>query len=219
MGKLKILLVDDHKIIRDGIRYSLELTKLLNVEITEAETGTEAVTMAKIRKYDVIIMDINMPDMDGVKATKQILKIRKSSKILALSMHEEEYQIISMARAGARGYILKNIGTEELCKAIKTVSEGKKYFSNEVMMKLVGHYYDDLVERKPRTAKNYKGLFTQREVEILKLVANEYTNEEIANKLFIAKRTVDAHRQNIMNKTGVKNTAGLIKYAIQNNLV
>ncbi|MBL4657578.1 MAG: response regulator transcription factor [Flavobacteriales bacterium] len=219
MKVLNILLVDDHKIVRDGIRYSLELSKHLNVEIEEAETGLEAVTLTKLRRYDVIIMDINMPDMDGVEATKQILKIRKSAKILALSMHEEEFQIISMAKAGARGYILKNTGTEELCKAIQTISKGEKYFSNEVMIKLVGHYYEDLVERKPRAAKSYKGLLTKREVEILKLVANEFTNEEIGKKLFIAKRTVDAHRQNIMNKTGVKNTAGLIKYAMQNNLI
>lgn len=219
MEVLKILLVDDHKIVRDGIRYSLELSKQLNVKVDEAETGSEAVNMSRVEKYDVIIMDINMPDMDGIEATKQIIRGRKKAKVLALSMHEEEFQIISMTKAGASGYILKNIGTEELSKAIKTISKGEKYFSNEAMIKLVGHYYEDLVERKPRTSKTYKGLLSKREVEILKLIANEFTNEEIGEQLFIAKRTVDAHRQNIMNKTGVKNAAGLIKYALQNNLI
>jgi len=213
------LLVDDHKIVRDGIRYSLELSQQLDVEIDEAETGYAAVAMSKVGGYDIVIMDINMPDMDGIEATKAIAQGNKRTRVLALSMHEEEFQILSMAKAGASGYILKSIGAEELCKAVITVSKGERYFSNEVMIKLVGHYYDDLVERKPRVAKGYKGLLTKREVEILKLLANEYTNEEIAKKLFIAKRTVDSHRQNLMSKTGVKNSAGLIKYAIQNNLI
>jgi len=219
MGILKILLVDDHKIVRDGIRYSLELNQQLTVNIEEAESGSEAVTLSKVGDYDVVIMDINMPDMDGIQATKEILKGKKNTRVLALSMYEDEFHILSMAKAGASGYILKSIGTEELCKAVKTVSEGKRYFSNEVMIKLVGHYFDDLVERKPRAVKSYKGVLTKRELEILKLVANEYTNEQIAKKLYIAKRTVDAHRQNLIGKTGVKNSAGLIKYALKNHLI
>lgn len=219
MEKIKILLVDDHKVLRDGIRYTLSLQEKIPVEIDEAENGREAVEMARQFNYDIIIMDIKMPDVGGIAATKEIIKYDKRAKILALSMHDEEYQIVKMIQAGARGYILKNIGSEELLKAIIKVSKGEKYYSSEVAIKLMGSYHDDIVERKPRQKKSYIGILSKRELEILKLIANEYTNEQIAKKLFISKRTVDSHRQNMLNKTQSKNTAGLLRYAVKNNLI
>ena len=219
MGKAKLLLVDDHKVVRDGIKYTLELHGKLEVEIDEAESGSEAIRMAKLFKYDLIIMDITMPDVDGVEATTEITKQDKNIKILALSMHDEEYHIVRMMQAGAFGYMLKDGGSEEMIKAITTVLKGERFYSSAVAVKLMGNYHDDIVDRKPRSRQLYKGLLTKRELEVLNLIADELTNEEIAKKLFVSKRTIDAHRQNILNKTQVKNTAGLIRYMVKNNLV
>lgn len=219
MQKIKILLVDDHKVVRDGIKYTLNLQDKIEVEIDESESASEAITKAGHLSYDVIIMDINMPDINGIEATQEIIKLNKKANILALSMHDEEYHIVKMIQAGAKGYILKNSGSEELKKAILEVAKGKRYYSSEVAVKLMGNYHEDIVDRKPRARKTYKGILTKREVEVLKLVAGEFTNEEIAKKLFVSKRTIDAHRQNILNKTGAKNTAGLINYASKNNII
>jgi len=219
MEDVKVLIVDNHKVVRDGIKFTLNLQDRISFDIDEAESGLEAVAKAKHFSYSIIIMDINMPDMSGIEATREILKLNKDAKILALSMHDDEYHIVKMMQAGARGYILKDTGSEELLKAIIKVSQGKKYYSSEVAVKLMGNYHEDIIERKPRAEKNYKGLLSKRELEILKLIANEHTNDQIAEKLFISKRTVDSHRQNMLGKTQTKNTAGLIKYAIQNNLI
>jgi len=219
MDKAKILLVDDHKVVRNGIKYTLELNGKLSFEIDEAENGLEAIQKAKYFSYDLIIMDIAMPDVDGVEATLQIIKHNKQAKILALSMHDEEFHIVRMMQAGASGYMLKDGGSEEMIRAITTVLNGERFYSSAVAVKLMGNYHDDIVERKPRSRESYKGLLTKRELQVLKLIADEFTNEEIANKLFVSKRTIDAHRQNILNKTQVKNTAGLIRYMIENNLV
>ena len=219
MEKIKLLLVDDHKVLRDGIRYMLALQEKINVNVDEAENGSEAIAMAKQFSYDVIIMDINMPDVNGIEATEEIIKNNKDAKILALSMHDEEYYIVKMIQAGAKGYILKSIGSEELLQAIIKVSHGEKYYSSEAALKLMGNYHDDIVERKPRKRESYKGILSKRELEVLKLIANEYTNDQIAKKLFISKRTVDSHRQNMLGKTQAKNTAGLLRYAVKNNLI
>ena len=219
MDKIKILLVDDHKVVREGIKYTLELQGKIAVEFDEAENGLEAIHKAKHFSYDLIIMDISMPDIDGVEATSQIMKLNKDVKILALSMHNEELHIVRMMQAGAKGYLLKDSCSEEMIKAITTVLNGERFYSSEAAVKLMGNYHDDIVDRKPRPKKTYKGLLTARELEVIRLIADECTNEEIAIKLFVSKRTVDAHRQNILNKTQAKNTAGLIKYMVKNNLV
>lgn len=161
--------------------------------------------------------------MDGIKATAQIVKENSQAKIIALSMHSDDYEIRSMIKAGARGYLLKNTGSEVLSEAIKTVLEGKKYYSNEVALKLMEPYTGDLSNKTEKTSVNRidkrKISLTRRELEVLKLIANEYTNEEIAKKFELSKRTIDSHRQNILSKLQVKNTAGLIKYAIRLGLV
>ena len=133
-------------------------------------------------------------------------------------MHEEEFQIKKMISAGATGYMLKSAGADELMKAIRKVVAGEKYYGGEVAMKLMEPYHDAIIEGK--TLENtIKGNLSEREMEVLKLIANEYTNGEIAEKLFISKRTVDTHRQNLLNKLDAKNTAGLTKYAIENKLL
>jgi len=219
MDEIKVLLVDDHKVVRDGIKYTLNLQQKFLATIDEAEDGKQAVEKAKVFSYDIIIMDVRMPNKDGAQATKEIIRLNKETKILALSMYDDDFHILNMIKAGALGYIIKNAGAEELNNAINAVISGNKYYSNDVAMKLMGPYHDDLVERKPRRKSSYKGVLSKREIEVLKLIAGEFTNEEISKKLFISKRTVDSHRQNIMNKLQVKNATGLIKYAMQNNLV
>ena len=219
MKEIKVLLVDDHKVVRDGIKYTLNLQQKFKATFDEAEDGEQAVQKAKVFSYDIIIMDVQMPNKDGAQATKEIIRLNKNSKILALSMFDEDFHILNMIKAGALGYIIKNTGAEELNNAINAVISGKKYYSNDVAIKLIGPYHDDIVERKPRRKNTYKGILSKREVEILKLIGAEFTNEEISKKLCISKRTVDSHRQNVMNKLQVKNAAGLIKYIMQNNLI
>ncbi len=222
MNKIKILIADDHKLVRTGIRYTLtggENATLID-RIDEVVNGKEAVERAKIFTYDIILMDINMPELDGIKATAQILKENSEAKIIALSMHSDDYEIRSMIKAGAKGYLLKNTGSEVLGEAIKTILDGGKYYSNEVALKLMEPYTGDLSEkRSPSRIDKRKISLTRRELEVLRLIANEYTNEEIAQKFELSKRTIDSHRQNILSKLQVKNTAGLIKYAIRLGLV
>ncbi|MBL4624775.1 MAG: response regulator transcription factor [Flavobacteriales bacterium] len=208
---MKILIVDDHKVVRDGVRYILQNQSNFDPVIHEAEDGEEAVEMAGHFSYDVIIMDINMPYMSGVEATSRIISLKKTQKILALSMFDEEVYISKMIEAGSSGYILKNSGADELLKAVKLVSRGQKYMSSEVEL--------NLSKEKRIDSGQEKSILSKRELEIVKLIASEYTNREIAEKLSISKKTVDTHRNNILSKLHAKNTVSIVKYAIKNNLM
>ncbi|MBI3133444.1 MAG: response regulator transcription factor [Bacteroidetes bacterium] len=220
MKGLKILIADDHKLVRTGIRFTIESSNAKGTlaKFDEASNGYEALQLATVNEYDIILMDINMPEMDGIAATHEILKNTPNKNIIAISMHDEEYQVRKMIEAGARGYLLKNTGPEILNAAIQTVIRGGQYFSNEVAVKLM-HIAGKRESSEPLTRSSQKIPLSKREQEILTMIANELTNEEIAEKLSLSKRTVDTHRQNMINKLQVKNTAGLIKYAIQNNLI
>lgn len=224
MKKINILLVDDHKLVRNGIKYTLESGSIANriERIDEAVNGTEAVQNCKAFNYDIVFMDINMPEMDGIIATKEILKEDKFVKIIAISMYNEDYEIRSMMTAGAVGYLLKNTGPEILDEAVKTILNGGNYYSNEVAIKLMappkkGYVEKERIIRKSVSVEDSR--LTKREVQVLELIASEFTNEEIAAKLKVSKRTVDSHRQNIINKLQVKNTAGLIKYAFRIGII
>jgi DNA-binding NarL/FixJ family response regulator len=224
MKKIKILLVDDHKLVRNGIKYTLETSRMAKRidEIHEAVNGSEAVEFAKAIKYDLIFMDINMPLKDGISATKEIVKTDKFTKIIALSMFDEDFEIRSMIKAGAMGYLLKNTGTEVLEEAISTVLSGGNYYSNDVAVKLMAPYNENKLDEeklKRHSISKNESVLSKRELEVLELIASEYTNDEISKKLNLSKRTVDSHRQNILNKLQVKNTAGLIKYAFKVGLV
>lgn len=220
MKGLKILIADDHKLVRTGIRFTIESSNAKGTlaKFDEASNGYEALQLATVNEYDIILMDINMPEMDGIAATHEILKNTPNKNIIAISMHDEEYQVRKMIEAGARGYLLKNTGPEILNAAIQTVIRGGQYFSNEVAVKLM-HITGKRESSEPLARSSQKIPLSKREQEILTMIANELTNEEIAEKLSLSKRTVDTHRQNMINKLQVKNTAGLIKYAIQNNLI
>jgi DNA-binding NarL/FixJ family response regulator len=224
MKKIKILLVDDHKLVRNGIRYTLESGRSAEIikRIDEAAAADEAISRAMVTKYDIIFMDINMPGMDGIQATKEILRNDKSVKIIAISMHDEDYEIRSMMDAGAVGYLLKNTGTEILDEAIQKILNGGNYYSNDVALKLMKPVNESLLKKekiiRDSISKN-DSVLTRRELEILEMIAAEMTNDEIASKLNLSKRTVDSHRQNILNKLQVKNTAGLIKYAFKVGII
>ena len=212
METIKLMVVDDHLIIRDGIK--LMLKKNSNYEVvSEASNGKEAISFlyGNPGKIDVVLMDINMPIMNGIEATEEITEKFKDVKVLGLTMHAEETYITSMLKAGALGYILKESGTEELMMAIDAVSVGQKYYSNEVSVTMINSL---MSEDKTKSSK-----LSDREIEVLTNIAKGLTNKEVGNMLCISGRTVETHRRNILGKLEMKNTAEMIRYAIQENLV
>lgn len=212
MKKIRLLLADDHGIIRDGIKLMLNKTPEFDI-VTEASNGQEVLDYLEknAKSIDVVLMDINMPVMNGIEATQVITDKYRNINVLALTMHIEETYISNMLKAGALGYILKESNKNELIDAIKSVASGKKYYSNEVPVTLINSL---MSEDKDKDKE-----LSDREIEILSLIASGNTNKEIGEKLFISGRTVETHRRNILGKLEVKNTAEMIKYAIQNKLV
>lgn len=214
MANIQIAIVDDHQIVRDGIKILIEDEPGFEISF-EAENGKKAVELTQKKEPDLIIMDITMPKMNGIEATEQIKKNQPDVKILALTMLSEDQHIRKMIKAGASGYILKSSGKEELIKAINTIIEGNHYFSDGATKAIL----QELVQPSVSKAKEPDDVnITDREHEVLKLIVNEFTNQEIADQLFVSVRTVDAHRRNLLQKTGAKNTAGLVKFALKNNL-
>lgn len=223
MKDYRILLVDDHEMIRDGLRYMLEADPdEMKVDIDEAETGEQGANMALQGHYDLVLMDYQLPDIEGAAVVKRIIEEKPDMKILALSNYDEYAYITNMLNSGAKGFILKNVSPSELRKAVETVIAGKNFFSNEVALKLMQpHYRRVLEDESPKkvTTEEVSKILSKREIEILQYIAKEYTNEEIAQKLSISKRTVDTHRNNLIKKVGVKNTVGLVKFAIGNGVI
>ena len=213
MANINILLVDDHDIVRDGIRMLLEDEVGFGIE-AEAENGEEAIDACKEHDIDLIIMDISMPGMNGIEATEKIKESSPDIKVLALTMMDEDQHIRQMIEAGASGYILKSSDKIELVDAITTILEGKHYFSNDATQSVMM----DLVKGTDEKDETDPGNITDREKEVLELIVQQHTNQEVADKLHISTRTVDAHRRNLLQKTGAKNTAGLVTYAIKHNL-
>jgi two-component system nitrate/nitrite response regulator NarL len=212
MKTINILLADDHTIIRDGIKLMLKKNPEFNI-VAEASNGEEAISylLAKPNTVDVVLMDINMPEMNGIEAAQYITKNIEGLNILALTMHAEETYITSMLKAGALGYILKESGTSELISAIKSVASGQKYYSNEVSVTMINALMN---EDKPKTS-----VLSKRESEVLGHIAMGTTNKQVGEILFISGRTVETHRRNILDKLDLKNTAELIRYAIENKVV
>lgn len=214
MANIKILLADDHDIVRDGIRMLLEDEVGFKIA-AEAENGKEAIKACKEHDIDLIIMDINMPEMNGIEATEKIKESFPEIKVLALTMMDEDQHIRDMIEAGASGYILKSSGKIELVDAITTILDGQHYFSNDATKSVMM----DLVKGTTKKDSTDPGNITDREKEVLELIVKQYTNQEIAEELHISTRTVDAHRRNLLQKTDAKNTAGLVTYAIKHDLV
>jgi DNA-binding NarL/FixJ family response regulator len=208
MKKLKIYLVDDHALFREGLRFLLSNFDAVE-EIYEAENGKQFVSGLKEKSADVALLDIEMPEMNGIEATREALKICPKLKIIGLSMYSEESYYSSMIDAGASGFLLKNSNFSEVRKAIADVNEGKNYFSAEILQSILTM----VVTKKlhPEITD-----ITERETEILFYICKGLSNTEIAKKLSISKRTVDKHRENLLQKTQSKNTANLVIYAIKN---
>jgi DNA-binding NarL/FixJ family response regulator len=210
---IRLLIVDDHQMVRDGIRVMLESqSKQFSFIITEAENGETAIKLILKNDYDIVLIDYQLPKMTGRETVETILLYKPNTKILALSNYDELNYINNMLEAGVDGYILKNVEPYELITAIKTILNDKTFYSNEVALKLIES------KNTVHSSIDKYGL-TKRELEVLKFIVQEKSNEEIGEMLFISKRTVDSHRQNLLNKLGVKNTAGLTKIGIALKLI
>jgi len=211
---ISIFIVDDHKVFRQGITSLIDYEEDIEVIGT---AGSIQEFMETILNYepDIILMDITLKDGEGPEATKWILDKKPDCKVLIFSMHQEDKYVKKVLASGARGYLLKDAGTKEMLKAIRTVYEGETFYSQPIMQSIVSQLMDNKTPKKNLVGKN----LTKRELEILKLIAEEKSNKEIANSLFISTRTVDAHRRNLLEKLQAKNTASLVKHAIRLGLI
>lgn len=210
---IKIVTVDDHKIFRDGIIALLSAEDGMQV-VGDVEGEQPLFEFLAKEKVDVVLMDINMRHSNGIQVTARLKREKPDIKVLAFSMHNQVDYVIQMLEAGASGYLLKDAGKEEMIRAIKVVASGDSYYSSEIAMLIL-----QALNKKNEPAEERNSVLTKREIEVLKLIANEYSNPEIAEKLHISVRTVDTHRRNLLEKLQVKNTAGLVKYAIKNGML
>ena len=214
MNKIKVILIDDHQIVRDGIKAAINVSNTALV-IGEASNESELMLLLKEQKPDVIIMDISMPGSSGLEITK---KIANKYKIIIFSAHTDAETVINALKAGAKGFLPKDVMREELIEAISFVHNGEDYISEDISNRVLINYV--------KTDNSYEHLkdtglesLTKREVEILRHIAEGATYKEIANKLFISFRTVETHKTHIMQKLEMKNLADLIKFAIKNKLI
>jgi len=214
VSKIRIVVADDHHILLDGLRALLQKQK--DVEIVGLyNNGRQVYEALNSLDVDVALLDINMPEMDGHELTLKIKKEYPHINVIILSMHDDAGHIIELIDAGASGYLLKNVTDKELLDAIKTVASGRLYFSAEVSEKITAVAMQQ--QRKTDEVPEIK--LTDRELEILKLISKEYSNAQIAETLFISERTVETHRKNMLRKTNNKTILGLLKYAIENQII
>lgn len=210
---IKVLIADDHKIMRDGLRSLLESHPDIEV-VAEAENGRKAVQLSQERKPDVVIMDISMPDLNGMEATRQMLKELPHLKVIALSMHSDRRYILGMFEAGASGFLLKDCAFEELASAIDTVVANQPYLSPSI----AGTVIQDFVHGTPPTESSATAVLTAREREVLQLLAEGWSTSQIGSHLHVSVKTVETHRRRIMEKLGLRGIAELTKYAIREGL-
>ncbi len=215
-NKIKIIICDDHQIFVEGLKALIKDSDKVTM-IGEASNGEELLELEKLKDADVVLMDIFMPKINGIEATQKLKVIYPDIKVLGLTMVEEAKQISDMIKAGASGYLLKTSGRDELVQAIIKVHAGERYLSNEVSIKLLDRMLNNNEPLQELTERNPP--ITKREHEIIQLIAQELTNEEIARKLNNSPMTIITHRKNLLRKLNVKNTAGLVRYAVQHGLV
>jgi len=209
---IRIILADDHKIIRDGLRTLLESESDMEV-IADADNGRKAIKRVGELVPDVVIMDITMPDMNGIDATRNIIRKAPGVKVIALSMHSDRRFVTGMLEAGATGYLLKDCAFEELAKAVRTVVSNHTYLSSKVASIVV-----DSFVRKSYTTDTAFSILTQRESEVLQLLAHGKTTKETAVHLNVSMKTVESHRRNIMDKLNINTITDLVRYAIREGL-
>lgn len=210
---IKVIIVDDHQIFVDGVKVLLQEMDAIEV-IGQANDGIDLLMLLQKESPDVILMDVNMPNMNGVEATKKVVSKYPDIKILMLTMHDNALYIEKLIKAGAHGYILKNTGKTELYKAIQTVMNGQPFYSAAVTQRIM-----EGLQKKKKVAQDVMHVqLTDREKQVIVLIAQEFTTNEIAEKLFISHHTVESHRKNLISKLQVRGTSGLVKYAIQSGL-
>ena len=217
MESIKVILVDDHQLVRDGIRSLIKDAKNIDV-IEEASDGYELLEKLKTTKPDIIVLDVSMPRLSGIETTKKITQEFPDIKVLVLSMFTSEEYIFNAIKAGAKGYLPKNTSKKELLEAIYSINAGNEYFSDSISNIILKSYI-----KKTKTNDDYSGkkqnVLSNRELEILTLFAEGNTNQEIAEKLFLSIRTVESHKNHIMQKLELKTTVDLVKFAIKNNII
>lgn len=216
MKEIKVLLVDDHNMVRQGLRVLLEVEPDIRI-IGEAETGRQAVQLAKTLRPDVIVMDVAMPNLNGLEATRQILKEMPDAKVLVLSSYGDDEYVQQLTEAGASGYLLKQTVATDLIKAVRETSKGNAFFSPAVSKRLLDHYRESFLNGAP--IKKRSDLLTTREAEVLQLIAEGKPNKQIAADLCISIKTVEKHRQQVMNKLNIHDIAGLTRYAISTGVI
>ncbi len=214
-NKIKIIIADDHHLFIEGIKALIKDSDAVQL-VGEAYDGESLMQLLKTKSPDVVLMDVNMPKMNGIEATKRIKSQHPEVKILGLTMFDDTNYISEMMKAGASGYLVKTTGKAELINAISKVHEGEKYLSNEVSVKLIERMFDGSGDQ---LLSQRRLEITPREKEIVRLIAQELTNVEIAERLKNSPMTIITHRKNLLRKLGVKNTAGLIKYVMQHGLL
>ena len=213
--KIKIAIADDYKIYRDGLKVGLANDENLEV-VLEADNGEDLINGLEKAKPDVIIMDLKMPIMDGMEATKEVRKRFNSMKVLVVTMYEDDKFIIHLMENGANGYLLKNAEPDEILKSIYAVHENGYYFNDLVNKALLKKL---VLKGNFKPSFNQDIDFTERELEVLKLICEEKTAAEIAKEIFLSPRSVEGVRQRLIEKVGVRNTAGLVMFAIKNGIV
>jgi two-component system, NarL family, response regulator NreC len=214
-AKLRLLLADDHIVVRSGLRMLLQAREDIEI-VGEAENGREAVEKVRALQPDVVLMDVQMPDMNGIEATRRIKQVSPATAVLALTMHEDDHYFFEMLHAGASGYVPKRAAPDELIEALHTVHQGNVFLYPSLATRLVQDYLQ-------RAESGDQALvhddLTPRELEVLTLIAGGLTNAEIADQLVISVKTVDRHRENIMRKLNLHNRIDLVKYALRMGLI
>jgi DNA-binding NarL/FixJ family response regulator len=210
---IQVIIVDDHKLVTDCIGLFLKGARNIMVAGV-AHSGAESLNMLKKIKPDVVLVDITMPEMSGIQLTAAIKKKFPHIKVLILSMHSDYNNISEAIDAGADGYVPKDVSSEELVEAITTVSKGKNYFHSTISDEIVKNYAS-----KRQQDESVLPQLTRRELEVLQLFAEGYNNSEIAEKLFLSVRTIESHKNHILQKTNMKNSVELIKFAIKNKII
>lgn len=206
---IKLFIADDHQMFIDGIKALLHNTADIEI-IGEANNGNQVMEKMETLEPDIILMDIGMPELNGIETTSLVSEKYPPVKIIALTMYDDNNRVVKMLKAGAKGYVLKNTSKQELLQAIQMVASGGVHYSTQVIINTMQNITDE--------NKNPIANITEREIEIIKLIVKSFTNKEIADKLSISELTVNTHRKNAMRKLEIKNTAGLVKFAIDNHI-
>jgi DNA-binding NarL/FixJ family response regulator len=222
MEKIRVIIVDDHQILRDGLWRVLEQSPLIEV-VAQAGNGKELIQLLEHQTTDVVLLDIHMPEMDGFETMQYLSVHYPGIRVVMLSMMSAEKHISRLMELGALGFIPKTVGTEEMIYAIQLAAAGKQYLGTEISLSLLKRsQLNKSQENKSQEKQDTEAIpfdLSKREIEVLRLISEGFSNQEIAQKLFVSKRTIDTHRQNLIDKTKMLNTASLIKFAVLNGII